>query len=66
MVSQYEEDHDSQKIYHDLKKHALGSTAPQLSGDTLLKYITTACYPENCRGTSFAFVFALERTSPEV
>jgi hypothetical protein len=56
LVSQYEEDHDAQKIYCDLKKHALGSTAAQLSGDTLLKYFTTACYPDNWRGTPFAFV----------
>jgi hypothetical protein len=42
LVSQYEEDHNAKKIYCDLKKHALGSTASQLSGDTLLKYITTA------------------------
>jgi hypothetical protein len=56
LVSQYEEDHDAQKIYRDLKKHALGSTAAQLSSDTLLKYITTARYPDNWRGTSFAFV----------
>jgi hypothetical protein len=59
LVSQYEEDHDAQKIYRDLKKHALGSTAAQLSGDTLLKYITTARYPDSWRGTSFAFVLGL-------
>jgi hypothetical protein len=56
LVRQYEEDLDAQKIYHDLKKHALGSTAAQLSGDTLVKYIKTARYPDNWRGTSFAFV----------
>jgi hypothetical protein len=41
LVSQYEEDHDAQKFYHDLKKHTLESNAAPLSGDTLLKYITT-------------------------
>jgi hypothetical protein len=28
----------------------------QISGDTLLQYITTACFPENWRGTSHLFV----------
>jgi hypothetical protein len=32
LVSQYEETHDAQSIYCDLKKHALSSTAAQLSG----------------------------------
>jgi hypothetical protein len=41
LVSQYEETHDAQSIYRELKKHALSSTAAQLSGDTLLQYITT-------------------------
>ena len=36
LVSQYEEHHDAQSIYRELKKHALSSTAAQLSGDTLL------------------------------
>jgi hypothetical protein len=45
LVSQYEEDHDAQSIYWDLKKYALGSTAAWLSGDELLKYITSARYP---------------------
>jgi hypothetical protein len=47
LVSQYEKDHDAQSIYHDLKKHALGSTSAWMSGDTLLK---------NWRGTASAFV----------
>jgi hypothetical protein len=37
-------------------KHALSSTAAQLSGDTLLQYITKTQYPGTCRGTSHAFV----------
>jgi hypothetical protein len=56
-VSQYEETHDAQSIYRELKKHALSSTAAQLSGDTLLQYITTTRYPVNWRGTSYEFVF---------
>ena len=36
LVSQYEGTHDAQSIYRELKKHALSSTAAQLSGDTLL------------------------------
>jgi hypothetical protein len=35
LVSQYEETHDAQSICRKLKKHALRSTASQLSGDTL-------------------------------
>jgi hypothetical protein len=56
LVSQYEEKHDAQSIYRDLKKHALGSNAAQLSGDTLLQYITTTRYPGNGCGTSYEFV----------
>jgi hypothetical protein len=37
-------------------KHALSSTAGQLSGDTLIQYITTTQYPSTWRGTSYAFV----------
>jgi hypothetical protein len=56
LVSQYEETHDVQSIYRDLKKHALSSTAAQLSGDTLLQYSTTTRYPGNWRDTSYEFV----------
>ena len=56
LVSRYEHAHDAQSIYKELKKHAKSSTAAQLSGDTLLKYITSARYPGNWRGTSYAFV----------
>ena len=56
MVSQFEQEHDAQCIYRELKKHALASTAAQLSGDTLLQYITASRYPGDWRGTSFAFV----------
>lgn len=56
LISQYEAAHDAQSVYRELKKHALGSTAAQLSGDTLLQYITTTRYPGNWRGTSYAFV----------
>jgi Reverse transcriptase (RNA-dependent DNA polymerase) len=56
LVSQYEETRDAQSIYRELKKHALSSTAAQLSGDTLLQYITTTRFPGNWRGTSYGFV----------
>ena len=56
LVSRYELTHDAQSIYIELKKQAKSSTAAQLSGDTLLKYITSASYPQNWRGTSDAFV----------
>ena len=56
LVSQYEGTRDAQSIYRELVKHALASTSAWLSGDDLLRYITTACYPDNWRGTAFAFV----------
>jgi hypothetical protein len=34
----------------------LSSAAAQLSGDTLLQYITTAGYPGSWRGTSYGFI----------
>jgi hypothetical protein len=55
LVSRYEVTRDAQSIYKELK-HAKSSTAAQLSGDTLLKYITSARFPGNWRGTSYAFV----------
>jgi hypothetical protein len=42
LISKFEEKRDAQRVYRKWKKHALGSTAAQLSGDTLLQYITTA------------------------
>jgi hypothetical protein len=36
LVNQYEETQDAQSIYRELKKHAMSSTAAQLSGDMLL------------------------------
>jgi hypothetical protein len=56
LISQYESSQDTQSIYRELLKHAKSSTAAQISGDTLLQYITTARYPGNWRGTSYAFV----------
>jgi hypothetical protein len=56
LVSQYEGTRDAQSIYWELVKHALASTSAWLPGDDLLSYITTARYPDNWRGTAFAFV----------
>jgi hypothetical protein len=56
LVSQYKPSHDAQSVYCKLKKHACSSTAAQISGDTLLQYIMTACYHGNWCGTSYAFV----------
>jgi hypothetical protein len=64
LVSQYEKGHDAQSIYHDLKKHALGSTSAWLSGDALLKYITSA--PRRLAQNSFCLCVTLERTGKEV
>jgi hypothetical protein len=44
-ISKFEEKRDAQSAYRKFKKHELGSTAAQLSGDTLLQYITTTQYP---------------------
>jgi hypothetical protein len=56
LISEFKEKLDAQSVYSELKKHALGSTAAQLSGDTLLQYITTAQYPGTWCGNSFNFV----------
>jgi hypothetical protein len=56
LISEFEERRDGQSVYRELKKHALGSTASQLSGDTLLQYITTARYPGTRHGSSYNFV----------
>jgi hypothetical protein len=56
LVNHYEDRRDAQSIYQELKKHAKSSTAGQISGDTLLKYITSAHYPGNWKGTSYALV----------
>jgi hypothetical protein len=56
LVSAYESTRDAQAIYKELTKHAKSSTAAQLSGDNLLKYITSARCPGNWRGTSYSFV----------
>jgi hypothetical protein len=45
LVSEYEDKQDAQRIYCERKKHAKSSTAAQISGDILLKYITSARYP---------------------
>jgi hypothetical protein len=46
LISKFEDKCDHvQSVYCKLKKHALGSTADHLSGDTLLQYIKTALYP---------------------
>jgi hypothetical protein len=56
LVSQYERTRDTQSIYRDLVKHALDLTSAWVSGDDLLRCITTARYPDNWRGTAFYFV----------
>jgi hypothetical protein len=38
LISEFKEKHDAQSVYRKLKTHALGSTATQLSGDTLLDH----------------------------
>jgi hypothetical protein len=56
LVSQFESTRDAQGIYRELKKHALSSTAAQLSGDTLLQYTTTTQYPGSWRGSLYGFL----------
>jgi hypothetical protein len=52
LVSQLEATCDVQSFYQELMKHELSSTAAQLSGDSLLKYITTTRYPGTWRRIS--------------
>jgi hypothetical protein len=47
---------NAHSIYKELTKHAKRSTIAQLSGDTLLKYITSARYPSIWRRTCYDFV----------
>ena len=56
LISEYEDTCNAQSVYCESKKHALASTAAQLSGDTMKQYITTARYPGTWRGNSFNFV----------
>jgi hypothetical protein len=60
LVSQYEFTHDAQK------KHALNSTAAQLSGDKMLQYITTTRLPRKLAWYCLCICFTLERTNYEV
>jgi hypothetical protein len=55
LVSACESKRNAQSIHKELTKHAKSSTAAQLSGDILLKYITGTQYPGNCCGTSYTF-----------
>jgi hypothetical protein len=56
LVQYYGDLRDSQALYTALKRHAKQSTAAHISGDTLLKYITSARFPGNWRGTVYSFV----------
>jgi hypothetical protein len=56
LVSKFESTRNAQSLYTELLRHAKSSTAAQLSGDTLLTYITGARFPGNWRGKSHAFV----------
>ena len=56
LVSTFENTRDAQSIYTELVKHAKSSTAAQISGDSLLIYITSARFPGDWRGTSHGFV----------
>jgi hypothetical protein len=55
-VSAYECSRDAQAIYKNLLKHAQNSSAAVLSVNALLKYITSAVYSGNRRGTSYALI----------
>jgi hypothetical protein len=56
LASRYETTHNALSIYHNLKKHSLSLTVAQLSGDTMLQYITMTRYPGRWEGTSSGFV----------
>jgi hypothetical protein len=57
LVNHFESDHDAQRIQREVKKHAQTSTAAQISGDSLLQYITNARFAGNWRVTLDAFVY---------
>jgi hypothetical protein len=56
LIQDYEGTHDAQTLYTTLKRHAKQSTAAHISGDTLLKYITSARFPGYWCGTAYSFV----------
>jgi hypothetical protein len=47
---------DAQALYTVLKLHAKQSTAANISGDALSKYITSTRFPGNWCGTAYTFV----------
>jgi hypothetical protein len=54
-VNNHENTWDAQTIYADLKLHTMQSAA-HISGDSLLTYVTSACFPGKWQGTAYAFV----------
>jgi hypothetical protein len=50
----YGENHESNNVYHELKKHMLEFTMDQLSPDILMQYMQTIQHPGKWYGTSFA------------
>jgi hypothetical protein len=64
--SQYEGTRDAQSFCREVAKHALASTSAWLSVDDLLRYITTACYPDNRCSTAFAFYYTGKNKSKDM
>jgi hypothetical protein len=56
LVQDYDDTRYAQALYASLKRHAKQSTAAHISGDTLLKHITSERFPGNWRGTAYYFV----------
>jgi hypothetical protein len=47
LVQDYEDSRDAQALYTARKRHTKQSTVAHISGDTLLKYITSTRFPGN-------------------
>jgi hypothetical protein len=56
LVQDYEDTRNTQALYTALKLHATQSTAAHISGDTMLKYITSARFTGDWRGTAYSFI----------
>jgi hypothetical protein len=52
LVNDHENTRDAQTIYAALKCHGMQSTAAHISGDALLKYVTSAHFPPTSGNTA--------------
>jgi hypothetical protein len=64
LIQDYEDTRDAQPLYTAHKRHAKQSTVAHISGYMLLKYITSAHFPGNWRGTAYSFVLHWKEQVP--